>query len=173
MPSGKTHERIGLITLAGAGAFTLLSPLVPTESKIPIVLGLVFGIILTPDVDLGQVHTHEEHRALKVPVFGKMWVMFWASYGELFNHRGISHAPIIGTLTRLFWLIKPFLRQAILLAFLVVSDIIVVVWVYEPGQFGLGWFPWFFLGWTFQDLIHEFADVLVSEHKQSIKERKL
>lgn len=120
-----------------------------------------------------STRTHEERRMQKIPIFGQLWIEHWASYGWRFGHRGISHWPVIGTLTRLFWIVKPIIWMALILALLVWGDVIYIGWVDKPGHIDWTWFPAFFIGWALQDIAHEIADVVVSEHKRKLRERKL
>lgn len=49
MPSGKAHETIGIAVLASMSPVILFSDIVPVEAKIPMIGGLAWGILLTPD----------------------------------------------------------------------------------------------------------------------------
>lgn len=108
---------------------------------------------------------------LKIPIFGKMWVMFFASYGELFNHRGLSHWYVFGTLTRLFWIVRLPLVGVALLWLLQLSGVIEVVVLIDPEPLAWDWFLPFMAGWVLQDFFHITADLLVSDIKQK-KKRK-
>jgi len=37
-----------------------------------------------------------------------IWWYFWMPYAELLTHRGVSHIPVFGTLTRLVYLLTPY-----------------------------------------------------------------
>ena len=175
MPSGKVHEQVGMVALAAGGAALLFAPPLrdyAIDTRLSVFAGMAFGIILTPDIDL-TTRTHEERRMMGIPIFGKMWIAFWASYSWWFNHRGISHVPILGTLTRLFWMARPVLGFAAIAWLMVRGGMIQVTWLIEPQAPTFIYLLPFFLGWTLQDAVHETADVLVSEHKQRLKDRKL
>lgn len=175
MPSGATHEKLGLLTL-GAGAIWLVGSAVAGLDHMPVraavVAGLGFGILLTPDIDL-TTRTHEERRMLHIPIFGRMWIAFWASYSWWFEHRGLSHWPVVGTLTRLFWLCRPIFGMLAVLILFHYSSVIHVEVTQELGPLFRWWMFPFFVGWTLQDLVHETADVLVSEGKRKMRERGL
>ena len=162
MPSGKTHERLGLIALGVA------APVVLIQGWDPLLLvGGGFGVLVTPDLDL-PTKTHEEDRMMMIPLFGNFWIAFWSSYGWWFSHRGISHFPVLGTLTRVFWLVRPFLVLGLALFFLEKNEVIRILVKPEEALIK----PWmlvFFLGWTCQDLVHEIADVIVSDVKRRRK----
>ena len=46
---------------------------------------------------------HEQLRYVFYPI-NRAWFYLWLPYGHLFTHRGVSHWPIIGTYTRIFYL---------------------------------------------------------------------
>lgn len=37
------------------------------------------------------------------------WNYFWSPYASFFTHRGLPHWPVIGTLTRVYWVYLPFM----------------------------------------------------------------
>jgi len=60
-------------------------------------IGCASGVAVSPDLDL--VNT------VRVPVIGWLWGAYWWPYRKLIAHRAyISHAPIVGTLVRLAYL---------------------------------------------------------------------
>jgi len=63
-------------------------------------LGAWAGWLVTPDIDVDH-RTYEERRIRRAlgPV-GVVWQMLWCPYALLFRHRGVSHWPVVGTLTR-------------------------------------------------------------------------
>ena len=109
MSSGAAHAQItrtiltgGLAVLGGAALLGVLHPLHAGAG----VLGLVAGHLVTPDLDVDAI-THEERRALRAGCFGWAWVAWWWPYARLMAHRGLSHAPLLGTLTRAVYLLWP------------------------------------------------------------------
>lgn len=66
--------------------------------------GCVFGVVLSPDLDINH-STYGEN--LLPGCIGGMWKAWWWLYGLVIPHRHwLSHAPIIGTLVRIlyaFW----------------------------------------------------------------------
>ena len=106
MPSGRTHTRIDLFMLAallGLGAY-FWEPLAGyferdalVESSVVFVLAYLFGtFLLSPDMDLARSHPMSNWGLLR---------FVWRPYALLFKHRGISHVPIVGTLTRVLYLL--------------------------------------------------------------------
>lgn len=120
-------------------------------------LGALSGLLLTPDLDWdgGLVWNHNyESRyvvtrrlAFQEKLIRKIYSrasrrwpapfrQWWEMYARLFDHRKISHTPIIGTFTRLLWIFP------ILFLFVVV-----------PVQFGL-----FVIGLIIADIGHWLLD---------------
>lgn len=105
MPSGKTHIRIDVffLLLMAAAALYFWDDLVQrfgrdrlVEQSAIFTTSYLFGtFLLSPDLDL------------KDNISAKNWGLlrlFWRPYATLFRHRGISHAPIAGTLTRILYM---------------------------------------------------------------------
>ena len=104
MPSGKTHFKIEMATLliaAGAGA-GLNHHFRFVKWEDVTTLGLVFvgsylfsSLMLSPDMDLARSDPQNRWGVLRV---------LWRPYAALFHHRGLSHNPIFGPLTRVAYL---------------------------------------------------------------------
>ena len=105
MPSGKTHIRIDIffLILMGAVAVYFRDDLVQRFGRDRLVeYGAVFAVsylfgtfLLSPDLDL------------KDNVSAKNWGLlrlFWRPYAALFRHRGLSHTPVVGSLTRILYM---------------------------------------------------------------------
>ena len=104
MPSGKTHFHIefaALVIIIGVGA-TLNHYREFMKWEEAGTLGLIFtvsylfsSLLLSPDLDLAQ--SGPQHR----------WGLFrvlWLPYAGMFRHRGLSHNPLFGPLTRIAYL---------------------------------------------------------------------
>lgn len=92
MASGKTHAlatKISFVLQTGAMIHYNVAP----DLIVYYATGLVFGHLMTPDLDMEEV-THEEYR------IGPWWTAFWMDYAKQYQHRGVSHAPVKGTWTR-------------------------------------------------------------------------
>ncbi len=73
-------------------------------------VGAASALIIQPDLD--QLYSMSRLRLTRrFGVLAQAWCMV---YDRLFRHRGLSHVPVIGTLTRLTWLALPL----VILAFL-------------------------------------------------------
>lgn len=105
VPSGRTHLKLDilllvLITGVAAGYRESLVDRVGPEMVLhcgtAFLVAYVFSsLLLSPDLDL--VRSRPAHR------WGPLsWI--WVPYAWLFRHRGVSHVPVIGTLTRVAYL---------------------------------------------------------------------
>lgn len=104
MPSGRIHltiEWIGLgVSLGVLVGLNHFFEWVKWKDAYPIgymfVGAYVFSLLfLSPDLDLARSSPQNRWGALRV---------LWIPYARLFKHRGWSHHPLIGTLTRIFYL---------------------------------------------------------------------
>ena len=107
MPSGRTHTRIDLVMLVvllGGGAY-FWGPLTRffgrdefSEYSIVFVVSYLFGtFLLSPDMDLAKSDPMRNWGVLR---------LLWRPYSHLFKHRGVSHMPIVGTLTRVLYILS-------------------------------------------------------------------
>lgn len=156
MASGKFHANVAKLAAHSSAIYMLLPDSI---EKASFSFGMLVGILITPDLDHHK-KTEEEKRFYRVDKrIGKLWFFFSQKYGRLFKHRGISHWPIVGTLTRLpfgllfcwFWLL-----------FLSVLKI-------EVDR--LSALTFVFYGWAFQDLLHIITDIIYSFSKKKFKRR--
>ena len=163
MSSGRNHFLYGTVVAGSATGAALLLGEIEPEMVVAFGLGSVAGLLITPDLDLVQI-TYTERLAKRIPVLGLLIVASGVPYGLLFRHRGISHHPIWGTLTRWFYLLLVILFWAVwILGF---------IWLFLPDwvpSIHLSWHPdytWvltvFCLGWWIQDLTHLAADWVYS-----------
>lgn len=68
-------------------------------------LGCFAGIFISPDLDMRQ-RTVSETTLLRWSLgVGYIWIFLWYPYSMLFRHRGVSHTPLIGTVTRVLYLL--------------------------------------------------------------------
>lgn len=173
MPSGRIHASIAVVVGVSAGLYALDSQL-PPDVKIGLVAGLSAGWLMTPDLDLPG-RTHEELRLLRhLPVFGRLWVTFWGGYGQFFRHRGLSHWPVLGTLTRAFWLVRHlvfFVLIGAVLNWTGLADVSIIPHVDVGRMLASQLFVSFLVAWMFQDIVHEFTDILVSGRKRRKRAR--
>jgi len=77
-------------------------------------VGCVAGVLLSPDLDHEAI-TESEALVYRRggQVLGSLWRTYWMPYALLIPHRHwLSHAPLIGTLGRLLYLLAPFVISA-------------------------------------------------------------
>ena len=105
MASGKTHAKYAVAVLTmTATASPFVAHVYGGTVAISAVAGAVSGWLVTPDADIPHI-THDERRMIRrLSIVGRIWVAYWWPYGRIFRHRGISHAPLVGTLTRMLYL---------------------------------------------------------------------
>lgn len=140
MASGRIHKTL---TLMGAAACAAIpDPLIAAG----VAAGFLFSLECHPDCD------QEQHMPLR-----------WKPYAKLFRHRGVSHWPLIGTLTRLAYILSPpvTLWVAVELAIwwhgIVFPRLVLPLWV---GQFIVA----VFVGLCLSDLLHWVADRKLFTH---------
>lgn len=115
MASGREHTfgTIILTPLAGLAAWHLSHG----DQAITFLAtaGCFSGIFISPDLDM-PTRTISESTLLRWSWgIGYLWIALWYPYALLFRHRGISHCPLVGTCTRLLYLLGwAFLLQEVL-----------------------------------------------------------
>ncbi len=100
----------------------------------------------------------------------RFWFYFWAPYGILLTHRGISHMPIVGVLTRVYYikgiifLINTFSIQYIGIQ-LINADILdgFLFWELDPSEYH--GFILFYLPVYLSDFCHTAIDFMESKIK--------
>ncbi len=146
MPSGRVHEAVNLLALPPT-LFVLPDQL----SKVTFAAGYLVGTFwLTPDLDLTRSRPAHRWGLLR---------LLWLPYAWLFPHRGLSHRPFLGALTRLLYLAA--LSGLVLWA--------LDRWGYHwQFRFSLshGWLS-FFSGLLLADFLHLLLDAaLIHRHKR-------
>lgn len=115
-------------------------------------VGCLSGIILSPDLDQ-ETLTTSETIFLKIPFVGWIGtaVMFalFLPYAIMFKHRGVSHWPLIGTITRVLYL-----GLFAIIAYL--------CWNVNLVKPVLPYLPLWFLGLVISDCGHFLRDYVVS-----------
>ncbi len=72
--------------------------------------GALSNLALSPDLDGSRSMSIIRWKHVNILI-----ALWWKGYGKITRHRGRSHIPIIGTLSRLLWLSIPFIVSAILI----------------------------------------------------------
>ena len=133
MSSGKEHlaaNRGGMLTLPIGFALAYLGFL----PAVAVWAGMFIGQIIEPDLDQKNITLTEARMPRLIRPFFVAW---WLPYANLFSHRGISHAPIMGTVTRILWALPIHI-----ILFMAIGEWIVWVWA------GIAW----------SDILHWFLD---------------
>lgn len=106
MADGKTHLRVALVADAWLmyAAWHLNSMGYPDQAT-GVVVGAVLGTLITPDYDIQGSTITEAIIRKTLPLVGDFWVADWFLYSLWSKHRGISHIFVIGTLTRMVYLL--------------------------------------------------------------------
>jgi uncharacterized metal-binding protein len=100
MPQGKVHTAIN-ITVALAVTLVALAVQQLNKPLIFILIGFIFGtLFINPDLDIAKSNASKRWGVLR---------FVWYPYQYMFKHRGLSHNIIIGPLSRIIYLIVPFL----------------------------------------------------------------
>lgn len=105
MPSGLAHRRISALVLVLVLYLTVtfydslliwLGPDPTFEYLLLFCLAFFFGtVLLSPDLDLVDSDPAKSWGIARI---------IWRPYARLFKHRGVSHMPVVGTLTRIVYL---------------------------------------------------------------------
>jgi uncharacterized metal-binding protein len=102
MSSGKAHDRSILVSLlpVSIASFHYLPNLLHFQMApfLSIAGFAIGGIWLSPDIDLKQSYPSQRLGILS---------FLWTPYRQLSGHRGFSHIPIIGTLSRMAYAAIP------------------------------------------------------------------
>ena len=155
MADGKTHERLIVKTLPLAiflGGIAACGEHDVALFALPI--GHAIGIIIGPDLDL-RTRTRAERHLQRIAlltwpllIMSNLYAIVFGSGRWPFTHRGISHWPVIGTLTRWLWFGGP---VALLLVVTGNETALTSAW---PALF------WAFTGNCLSDLVHIIADAV-------------
>lgn len=157
MASGRTHELINL---------TVLPPIVYYLSPNDLVsfLGGYFvgTFLLSPDNDIYHSKPNKRWKILR---------FIWIPYTKIFKHRGISHIPIYGIITKMLYLIGIVLIALFILKTLNIlkvhnENINLKSILLNPI------FLSFTIGLILAEIVHIFTDIIYSTLKPKKKKRK-
>lgn len=144
LTDGYIHGRV-TVALAAVSLVPASVAMATSHSPYPylVTFGILAGLILDPDLDQFAVTSSEwrvKRVAANVPILGVLvaglWVGWWFVYAAVFNsgankswpkalrltHRGLSHTPILGTLTRILWLLPAYLLLHNVLGFTITPE---------------------------------------------------
>ena len=120
------------------------------ETGLLMFCGMLIGRYVEPDLDMPQTTRSERKLILNSLFMGYVWRLYWFPYARIMPHRGLSHVPILGTLTRVFWL-SPLIGP--------------VLWIFPVTP------PWYwhmllFVALTISDSVHWWMDFMSTRRKQ-------
>lgn len=106
MPSGKVHTTVSVVAGGLVGAIAYGAGFSAAES-LALLLGCsVVGSVVSPDLDVDAGNI-SDMRMRKFRL-GILWSVFWSPYRLRIKHRSVlSHAPIVGTLIRILYVLFP------------------------------------------------------------------
>ncbi len=104
MASGRTHITGTLVlTPITAMATWQLADGNPVLTALS-ALGCLSGVLISPDLDMAG-RTISESIVLRWNILlGRLWVLLWLPYALIHKHRGLSHVPIFGTMSRILYI---------------------------------------------------------------------
>lgn len=149
MPNGKTHDAITIYSspIVGIGTY-----LITNSIPLSLIVGgshIISGLWLSPDLDLAGTYPHKRWKSI-----GLDWI--WLPYEKLIPHRGISHTPLIGTISRI-WILIP---------------LFYFVWLLTDWQSFIKIFIVVFTGLESGAFFHYVPDLLITEKKKLIRKFK-
>ena len=142
--NGQAHTTV---TIGVTGLLCLAYALKPNESSLLYAaMGSALTLLVNPDADMEIVTGNERAFMRRVPLIGRVWLWLWYPYARMFRHRGVSHWPVVGTLT----------RAAYLGVLLTVGLMAMGIQVYIDDVVGVGGYV--VIGMTASDVVHWLMD---------------
>jgi len=66
--------------------------------------GLLLGMLVGPDLDVDHGNVSYFYMRRIGALLGLAWRLLWWPYSKMAKHRGLSHYPLIGTATRVWYI---------------------------------------------------------------------
>ncbi len=152
MASGNLHTlgTVVLTPITASAAWELTGG--DTHMTLMAGLGCLSGILISPDLDM-RTRTVSERYVVRMSLgLGWLWIAMWYPYALLFKHRGVSHAPICGTVSRILYMSLFYIGVAYF--FYTFYQVDILVW---PQEYWLQLLV-FAVGLTISDLGHWVLD---------------
>lgn len=104
MASGRTHvaSTIALTPMAAMIAWQLAGG--ETTAAMLAGAGCLSGVLISPDLDMTGRTISETILLRWNMIVGKLWIAIWFPYAFMSKHRGLSHVPIFGTISRVLYM---------------------------------------------------------------------
>ncbi len=157
MASGKNHDFLNFLTLP------IFLYGVPHEYFLDFAVGYVIStIFLSPDIDLKHSHPTKRWKILKY---------FWRPYQKILKHRGLSHTPFVGTITRyiyvlfiisIVYVLSFYAFKSLIHKTLISSKHLTAYIEHIPKKDII----WFVIGGVLADIVHIFWDIVFSAFKK-------
>lgn len=156
MASGTVHTRATLVISLPASIGVGLA--LGVSAGVGALCGCLSGIPLTPDLDQITISKSEWSIVRYLPIVGWVWLGLWDLYARAVPHRSwLSHAPVIGTLGRLVYLI--IIGGLLSSAYYGFTDRwlnFLPLWAFAQSRWFIGWV----VGLMISDVMHLLGDVL-------------
>ena len=162
MSDGKTHDRIGLF--AGVVCFVNIDLFLGWKLGVPFILGWLLALfIFSPDTDLMP------RKRIGILAF------FLYPYSLFFKHRGVSHSIILGTLSRVIYILLTLLLLILILSKMGYIEFNFSIFVFALKSFVLDFsldkpiyqmITSFYMGMFGADAVHVILDILSSFTKK-------
>jgi len=105
--NGKAHATASLVLAlpCGVAAYAVTENVAVSVGA---TVGCLAGTLLTPDLDVDGITSSEWWLVKKLGPLGFLWMAAWWPYAKIIPHRHwLSHAPIVGTIGRLAYVLLP------------------------------------------------------------------
>ena len=105
MATGKAHEfDSGVLAIILLTVFNIY--LRDFMVAVLVASGALAGIYITPDLDVDGWIRSKRKATRSLGLVGYAWFVFWYPYSKAIRHRNwLSHAPLIGTMGRIVYLL--------------------------------------------------------------------
>lgn len=105
MPAGYVHLNIWRRYLRVITFIALGLTAVHWQLGLGVFLGYLLGYYIDPDLDQIGLSAAEGRWLDDFKILGALFIALWIPYGYLAKHRGASHLPVVGTLSRWVYLL--------------------------------------------------------------------
>lgn len=149
VPNGRAHTIACLATAAVSGCAIYFGNLASLTTSCNVAEGALIGILISPDLDIENGNISNYYLRKISPPLAWLWRWLWWPYGKLFRHRGISHWPIIGTGSRILYIVT---------WIMLITIILIMFGIRVPMQYD--WAVTRILGLAIADIVHATMDAI-------------
>lgn len=102
--TGSQHTKLTLaITAVSFPALLVYGISLPDSIRAS--AGIALTVMVGPDLDVDKGNISIEYIRRILPPLAWAWRLFWLPYGKIMAHRGPSHIPVIGTASRVIYVL--------------------------------------------------------------------